>query len=59
MSGNNRTDVIRDRIHLSTAAAMDGVTIYSVKCSGTVVEPMPEQDIFRGRFDALIEYKDA
>ena len=53
------SDVIRDRIHLSTETAMDGVTVYSVKCSGTIVEPMPEQDIFRARFDALVEYKDA
>ena len=53
------SDVIRDRIHLTTAAAMDGVTVYSVKCSGTIVEPLEEQDIFRARFDALLEYKDA
>ena len=53
------SDVIRDRIHLTTAAALDGVTVYSVKCSGTIVEPLEEQDIFRARFDALLEYKDA
>ena len=53
------SDVIRDRLHLSTETAMDGVTVYSVKCSGTIVDPMPEQDIFRGRFDALVEYEDA
>ena len=52
------SDKIRDRIHLCPDAAMDGVTIYSVKCSGTIVEPMEEQDIFRARFDALLEYKD-
>ena len=52
-------DVIRDRIHLTADAAMDGVTVYSVKCSGTIVEPLEEQDIFRARFDALVEYKDA
>ena len=53
------SDIIRDRIHLCSDAAMDGVTVYSVKCSGTVVSPEPEQDIFGARFDALIEYKDA
>jgi hypothetical protein len=53
------SDKIRDRIHLCADAAMDGVTVYSVMCSGTIVEPMEEQDIFRARFDALIEYKDA
>ena len=53
------SDKIRDRIHLCDDAAMDGVTIYSVKCSGTVVESLEEQDIFRARFDALVEYKDA
>ena len=53
------SDKIRDRIHLSTETAMDGVTVYSVMCSGSVVEPLGEQDIFRARFDALVEYKDA
>jgi len=53
------SDVLRDRIHLSTETAMDGVTVYSVKCSGTIVEPLDEQDIFRARFDALVEYADA
>ena len=53
------SDKIRDRIHLSTAAALDGVTVHSVKCSGTIVDPLSEQDIFRARFDALVEYEDA
>ena len=53
------SDKIRDRIHLSTAAALDGVTVHSAKCSGTIVDPLPEQDIFRARFDALVEYEDA
>ena len=53
------SDTLRDRIHLCADAAMDGVTVYSAKCSGTIVEPLEEQDIFRARFDALIEYKDA
>ena len=53
----NVSDKIRDRIHLY-GGAMDGITVHSVKCSGSIVDRLSEQDIFRARFDALINYKD-
>lgn len=53
------SDKLRDRLHLTSATSMDGVTIYSAMCSGTVVNREPDQDIFTARFDAMIEYKDA
>lgn len=52
-------EAVRDRLD-KYSTSMDGVTIYTLNCSGIIMFPLPEQEnVFRATFDALVRYKDA
>jgi hypothetical protein len=52
-------DTIRDRLD-QYSSTMDGITIFSLNCSGITVFPNEDQEnIYRATFDALVRYKDA